>query len=447
MPDNEIDPVVAELEKKKKQHEAEKAAFDAEKAKLEAAAALKKLNTPEPEPTDADKLLKQAQADKALAEAKKAVHDAEKARIESQKAAAAAKLVDPVADATKDAEAQKKLSDAEQAAIVAKYIGTVTAGTYTGKVDMKDKAGEIEASLLAMKARREAAEKIAADLKDELATASRIYVFDAAKPPSFDRLMNYRFRRQLIEAAFQAALTEKPEPPDPSDTPDLDGKPVLGAGLTLGTISAGLGAVSSILGYFKTNTTVGGADVKLENALALQLLAGTLARQSSREVHVPSLYTPKANEEALAALTAELDALVASRSEAAAALEALGDGAEKKPEGQRLQSAIDLYDTFLTHLTTTDANGTAPIVAIATQQAMWEGMGGGLVVLVRTEGSGGGYMTKEGIGTGIVGEPLTYMGGAALSYIVFKGLSGEVLAADVAPVYKSVRSKDLAEQL
>lgn len=436
---DELEQEKKRLDLEKARHEAEKAKIDAEKAKLEAQAALDKLKEgPAPE-SDADKALKRAQADKALAEAKKAAHDAEKARVESQKAAAAAKLIDPVADATKDAEAEKKLLDAQQSALLAKYIGgDVKAGSFTGKVDMKEKAGEIEASLLAMKAMREAAEKIAADLKDELATAASIYVFDAAKPPSFDRLMNYRFRRQLIENAFEAALPKKTEA-----TPEVAGV----ASVTLATVAAGLGAVSNILGFFKTNTTIGSAEVKLENALALHVVAGTLARQSSRKVHVPSLYTPKANEAALNALTAELGTLISRRSEAAAALEALGEGAEKKPEGQRLQSAIDLYDSFLTHLTTTDANGTAPIVMIATQHAMWEAMGGGLVLLVRTEGSGGGYMTKEGLVSGLIGEPLSYMGGVALSYIVFKGLNGEVLAADVVPVYKTVESERLAEEL
>ncbi|HYH09890.1 MAG TPA: hypothetical protein VEK11_22770 [Thermoanaerobaculia bacterium] len=407
------------------------------KAKLDAQQALEKAKNPAPapEPDASAKAIKQAEADKAIADAKKAALDAEKARIDAAKALAASKLIDPVADATKDAEAERKLLDAQQTALVAKYIGSdVKAGPFSGKVDMKEKAGEIEASLLAMKAMRESAEKIAADLKDELATAARVYVFDAATPPSFDGLMNYRFRRQLIENAFKAALPKKTTGVVPES-------------VTLATVAAGLGAVSNILGFFKTNTTIAGAAVKLENALALHVVAGTIARQSSREVHVPSLYTPQANERALTALTEELTALVAMRSEAAAALEALGEGAAKKPQGQRLQAAIDLYDSFLTHLTTTDANGMAPIVSIATQHAMWEGMGGGLVLLVRTEASGGGYMTKEGLGTGITGEPLSYMGGTALSYIVFKGLSGEVLAADVAPVYKSVKSKDLAEAL
>jgi hypothetical protein len=420
------DPIIDAAEQKKKQHEAEKAQFEAEKAKLEAELALKAL-----QPDETAKALKQAQADKAVAEAKKAAHEADKARIDAARALAASKLIDPIAEATKDAEAQKKLIDAQKGVIdaqqqawLAKYIGgDVKAGPYTGKVTMDEKAGTVEATLLAMKAMTGCAKKIADNIREEIAEGSRVCVFDAAKPPSFDRLMNYRFRYDLIREAFISAL--------PAEDAD-----VLKTALVINPamIAAGLGALSNILGFFKTDFSFGGVDVKLESSLALHVVSGTIARESNREVHVPSLYQPK-TAEAMKKLTAELEELVALRARATATLATLSDDVAKTKEGSRIQAAIDLHDSFFAHLTTTDANGSAPLVAIAYEAALRDGMEGGMVLLLRVEASGGTHFTKAGLMKAVGATPLFFIGGAAVSYMLFNGVSGEVRAGGVAAEY------------
>ncbi|HEX6096277.1 MAG TPA: hypothetical protein VF432_08140 [Thermoanaerobaculia bacterium] len=418
------DPIIDAAEQKRKQHEAEKAQFEAEKAKLEAELALKAL-----QPDETAKALKQAEADKAVAEAKKAAHEADRARIDAARALAASKLIDPIAEATKDAEAQKKLIDAQKGVIdaqqqawLAKYIGgDVKAGPYTGKVTMDEKAGTVEATLLAMKVMSACAKKIADNIGAEIAEGSRVCVFDAAKPPSFDRLMNYRFRYDIIREAFISAL-----PAEDANVPVALINPAM--------IAAGLGAVSNIFGFFKTDFSFRGVDVKLESSLALHVVSGTIARESGREVLVPSMYQPK-TEGSVKKLTAELVELVALRARATAALATLRDGAVKTKEGSRIQTAIDLHDSFFAHLTTTDANGTAPLVAIAYEAALRDAMEGGVILMLRVEASGGTHFTKEGLKEAVGATPLFFIGGAAVSYALFNGLSGELRAGGVVAEY------------
>jgi hypothetical protein len=375
--------------------------------------------------------LKEFEVQKAEAEAKKAALDAEKARIEAAKSLATAKASDPTADATKDAEAQKKLVDAQTALLAAqqqawitKFIGgEVKAGPYSGNVEMGDGAGKVEAALLAAKALEEGAAKIVEAVRPHPATNSRVYVFDASKPPSFDRLMNFNFRFGLIEQAFAAAGVSAAPPAT---------KAMAAAAVTAATVAAGLGAVANILGFFKTDTKVGGIESKLDEMLAVKVVAGALAKNvTNREVHAPSLFKPKATADAVQALVDKLTGLLELRMTAAANAKQAGIAAD---EAARLQAAIDLYDAFVSQLTTTDASGTAPLVAVADEHALWEGMTGGIVLLLRLETSGGSYLVKKHMLAGLFRAPLFYSGGAAVSYVLFDGLSGKVLAGGVVPV-------------
>ena len=390
--------------------------------------------------------LKELEDAKKLLEAEKGKLEAEKGRLEAAKALAAAKLANPTADATTEAEAQKKLVDAQkglieaqQQAWVSKFIGgTVQAGPQTGSVQLNDKAGTVEASLLAADAIRECAQTIATTIrvKVEAAQVARVYVFESSKPPSFERLMNFHLRFGLIQQAFAAAGI--PEVPETNEA----------VALTAATVAAGLGAVANILGFFKTDTTVGGIEAKFDDALVVHAVAGAITRNVRREVHVPSLYKPKATADAVTALSGKLGELGQLRTKAAAKLKELTGTADAKPRADQLEAAIGLHDAFVAHLTTTDANGTVPLVAMAAEHALLQGMTGAVVLLLRLETSGGGYLVKKGFLAGLRRAPLYYMGGAAVSYVLFDGVNGNVLAGDVVPVYgEYVRASDLREAL
>src|SRR3954463_13969193 len=86
----------------------------------------------------------------------------------------------------------------------------------------------------------------------------RVFVFEASKPPSFDRLINFHFRRDLIQQAFTAA--------DIPATPHAEEMAI--APMSVAAVAAGLGAVANLLGFFKTDTTVGGIEAKLSSRSA-----------------------------------------------------------------------------------------------------------------------------------------------------------------------------------
>src|SRR5262249_33595692 len=99
-------------------------------------------------------------------------------------------------------DAQKALSEAQTQSAIAKYIGDIKAGPYSGSVDMKEKAGTEEALLLAARAVKECAAKVAEAVKGK---ATKFYIFSVKDFPTFQRLLTFRFRKEMIKQAFDAA--------------------------------------------------------------------------------------------------------------------------------------------------------------------------------------------------------------------------------------------------
>lgn len=354
-------------------------------------------------------------------------------------------------------DAQKALADSVAQATLARYIGDVKAGPYSGSVDMQGTAGTEEAALLANSAVREAAVRVASELPE--LKQSHVYVFAAREFPSFQRLLAFRFRKELIKLAFAAAGVKPPAVAEEKAV-----SPAL--------VSAGLDAFSKILGFFKTDYTVGGTDVKVDEAVLLYSVAGEL-RTKAAEVHLPLVYEPGAQSDSVKAVTIELAELVDLRSQAStlagglrnqiakiekeASEEKIADrkvailatGTAWKLELDQLNGVIALYDTFESALTTPDANGGLPLALVAQELYIDSALkAGAVVLLLRLENSGGGYLLKKNLWTGLGSMPLFHMGGATVSYLALEGADGKVIAGNVVPVYGGfVKSSDLRAKL
>ncbi len=354
-------------------------------------------------------------------------------------------------------DAATALADSVAQAALARYIGDVKAGPYSGSVNMQGTAGTEEAALLATSAVREAAVRVASELPER--KESSVYVFAAREFPNFQRLLAFRFRKELIKLAFTAAGVKPPE-----DTQKRALSPAL--------VSAGLDAFSKILGFFKTDYTVGGADVKVDEAVLLYSVAGEL-RTKAAEVHLPLVYEPRAQGAAAKAVTIELAELVDLRSRAStlagglknqiatiekeASEEKIADRKAKmlatatasKLELDQLNGVIALYDSFESALTTPGANGVLPLALVAQELAVDSALkAGAVVLLLRLENSGGGYLLKKNLWTGLGSMPLFHMGGATVSYLALEGADGKVIAGNVVPVYGGfVKSSDLRAKL
>jgi hypothetical protein len=109
-----------------------------------------------------------------------------------------------------------------------------------------------------------------------------------------------------------------------------------------------------------------------------------------------------------------------------------------------------LYDAFASSLTTPDANGTVPVSVLVQEHAIDAALKAGAgVLLLRLENTGGGYLLKKNLWTGLGAEmPLYHMGGATVTYLLLAGANGRVLAGDVVAIHGGfVRTDALREEL
>lgn len=408
----------------------------------------------------------------ALIEAETARINAELARINAERAKEAASSPD---NRLKDLQsslaltnAQKDLSTAQTSARIAELFGDVKAGPFSGSVDMKEKAGTLEATLLATKAVREGGNAIAKKVKKSVETdvsgatalraptesdpkpARAVLIIPARSFDSFQRLLSYEFRKRLIGRALTSA------------TPTTDSGDTEAVGAAPAVLSAGLDAVKNILGFFKTDFVVGGIDAKVEEAAAVFALAGALRNESTNvTVLLPGTFLPGGQQGAIKDISDDIKELADKRdslvttanqkskdAEAAETQATTAQGAEKKrltglaaklrAEALTATNAIALYDGFVASLITPDAAGNAPLAQLVNDRALndWVKKGGVRVLLVRLESTGGGFLIKKNLWTGLgAAAPLYHMGGASLSYVLLDGPSGNVLSADVVAIH------------
>jgi hypothetical protein len=483
---DDLQKKIDDLKKQKEHLDAEKARLDAERDRRAAAKALAAATE------EFNQQLSGLQNQKALAEAQKALDqtrdpaaqqlvqlqnqkallDAQNALIASQKGlhqaqSDAAQQLTDLQNQKALAEAQKALAEAQTQSVLARLLGDVKAGPYSGSVDMKSNAGTEEALLLGARAVKEAAAKVATAVLAKASGLKAIYIFAAKEFPNFQRLLTYRFRQELIKQAFAAAGVKQAD----------EGPEVVA---TAALISGGVDAFAKILGFFKTDYSIGGLDVKLDESMLLYTVAGQL---QSKEVHLPLVYAPKAQIDAMAGLANELSELVVLRNRAATQLDArnrqiadrqqqvaalhqqaadagqpdtlnpapdalLRDIATWKAETAQLTSVIALYDAFAGALTTLDANGTVPVSGLIQEYAVGTALKAEAgVLLLRLEHTGGGYLLKKNLFTGLFGEmPLYHMGGATVSYVLLAGDNGHVLAGDMVAVHGGFVSTDKLRQ-
>ena len=483
--DGKKEKTIEELQKDKARSEAEKARLDAEKARHESQKALKEAETAvavaelvrQKALVDAEKAL--LESEKGLASTqklvdlknKKALADAEKELADSQKALELAEKpstqeLSVLEQQEKLAKAQKTLAEAQSQATLAKYIGTVKAGPYSGSVEMKEKAGDLESKLLAAYAIKIAAGKIADAVKGQ--TKKTLFIFEAENYPDFQKLLSVRFRLQRIRLGFEAAQISIPEAEKPADKM-LEGVPVPAA------VSAGLEALSNILGHLKTDYTVGGVEVSLDNSLLIYSVAGALSGNAGFQVQIPSIQNAFNIDKTLPAFTAELSQFEKMRKLAAEKAEGLKDeiagleseAADKKGDekvkllGQvdkkkvtltPLSDVIKSYDTLLSSLVTEDDDGNLPLTALVQEfdieKTLRDAGTDGAVLLLQLENSGGGYLLKKNLWTGLGAMPLYHMGGATITYLLLDGSNGKVIDGNVLPVHGGfVKSGDIAGKL
>lgn len=423
----------------------------------------------EPKP-NWDQIKKDAQAEKEaveeqrkLLEARKSLEglqspaDPSKKAIEDQ--VAAANAAKALAEAEKfAAEAKKAQADASLAALKAQ-IGDIPASGYTGNVDLKSNAGEVEAALLSAKAMDLVAGKIAEIIGPKRLTNKTVLLYSASEIPNFQSLLSFRAQMAIIQNAF--AHSGEVSNDAETEAPDVDGIKkeavpiVAAAGLALD-------ALNKAIGFFRTDYTVGGISVTLEDSMLVNSLAGTLvANYENMKVRLPGIYNAQAVSSTfetgigkqltdMAMLKAGFQVKATQHEKVSAAYaeqagketdtkkkdKLLKNAATRKAAAEAVKAGISVYDAFFTKLVTTDDKGTVALTNVIREESLANALkANGLLLFVKVHKSGGAYYTKKNLWTFFGGMPFYHMGGTVGSFVLIDGIEGDVLASGVVPIH------------
>ncbi len=402
---------------------------------------------------------KQIEAEKALSDAKRAQSpDA----AQTADLVAAAKAAKDLAEAQKSlADAQKAQSDSQLAAFKAR-IGDVPASGVTGGVDVKEKTGELEAALLAMRAVREAATRIGDSAHKVLPAASKVVVMSSTDVPTFQNMMAYDTEVAVVLKALDDAVNAA-SPPGPGVR--AEAVPVFGAA---GLI---LDATNKLLSFFRTDYVVGGITLTLDDVVALNEVAERLTHLKFA-VTAPSIYDPGSLAAAAKFFVDDVTRLSVLRQKAEALIKKLDEeigtfktaiAAEKVETTKKaleaqlaaktglaagLRSATALMDGWYSKLGAPDGKGVAALVNVAKEKSIAAAIKEGSLLVLKVQKAGGGYLTKKNLWTFFGGMPLFHMGGAAVSFTLLNGTTGAIQTAGVVPIHGGfIKAGDIRDTL
>lgn len=416
-------------------------------------------------PEELKKMQERAEAQTKAVEAEKKLIDAQLALDEAKKKlAAAAAAPDAAAQALATAktekelaEAQKAKADAQIAAFKAKFGGVPDSGI-EGEVTLGDKAGSLEMGLLAYRALDAAAARVAESVKPRLHDKTgkplkdaSVYAFSATQVPNFQAVSTFMVQRAAVSEALkradesaQAALA--PQTETESFTPAM--------------VGIALESITKLLGFFRSDFKVAGADITLDDVALVQAVVGQGLGVLS---HMPSMYSPAAVTGAPEIVTRELSALsqqVSDSRKLAAKLDELIAQREKQAAAStdkpslkaslereiaalrditgRFKAATTAYDTLLGRLLAPDEAAGTMLRDFAVFDALKKP--GGHLLVLKVLRSGGSNYTEKNLWTFFGKMPFYVAGGTVVAFTLFKGDDGQVLASGVIPVHGGFES-------
>jgi hypothetical protein len=434
----------------------------------------------------AQKVLEDWKQAKAAADAEREATEAKIALIASQKSLTVAQHPDPdklaqdnklassnaakaLSDAEKSAaDAEKAKADAQAAALKARF-GDIPASGYAGSLELKDKAGSTEAALLAAVAIDSAAGILASRPRvRQTLRNSDVWIFALGDLPNFQPLLLFHSYSKIIRMAFESANDRATE--RLASVKEEDRVPAVEFAPSLAGVGLGLDAVNKLLGFFRTDYSVGGIDLTYDDTMLVHSVAGRLECKSAQ---IPAIFNTAAltdggasildeftkwgtlraeavrritiNQEQARGLSAEAadPQKAANRQEFDARATAHTDAAET------LKQAIAVYDNLSAKLTTADDKGAVPLTNAIREQAIFNLLSrpSGAILLVKVQRSGGAYYTKRNLWSLFGGMPLFHMGGAVVSFVLLAS-GGQVADSGVIPVHGGfVQASKLAKAI
>lgn len=272
----------------------------------------------------------------------------------------------------------------EKAAFQASKV-TLPASGYTGAVETGDDAGLAESLLLANRALKQAAASVAAEA-NSVCPAGAIVLFVGEERPNNSERRAFDVIAGELERRFRDAGVGAPI----SSKPDVSSQEALAATTA---ITAGL----ALLSYFKTDYSLAGADLGVDQQLFGRLVARKLLEVTPQRVVIfYDAYDP-------ASLGNGQTRKLASLAESARrATEKAGQGASAERKAELLGVVAD-WAAFEKVLYAPDANGVTPLLRIQRQAKLAEETACSLNVNVHHVA--GSHYTKRNIATGLGSMP------------------------------------------
>lgn len=360
-------------------------------------------------------------------------------------------------------DAQKGVLDAETSLVKAQFPVPDRQAT-EGTVSLNDKAGIVEAHLLATKALKEASDRIAGAMK-KIRPDKTILLFQADQVPTFRALIASRIQIELAQRAIADALLMPPHRIEVE---------VAAVGPMTGFVAAGtiLDSVTRLLSFFKTDFAVSGFVVAMPDSVMVATMGHSLLA-AGRKLRTPALFSPELADPSKLAGTQfvqKLSSLTNSRFDAAQELQTLvGEiqvldaqiaaasvpnpadlktREEMSKKRDAIQAAMGIADALFAKLGAADDTGRTQLGQMVVEALIAETIKDCLVLSLRIDKSGGGALTKKNLWTMLGTMPLFHMGGIAVSYLLWSGDSGVLLASGAETVYGGfVKSGDLRAEL
>lgn len=424
--------------------------------------------------TDKDWQIRKKQAEtraEAITAETKAL-EAEEANIRARKVLEATQAPpDPArqAEAQRLAQARQdkdlaEASSAEQQARINTWkaaAGAIGPSTIEGKVELGEKAGQMESALLSTKAMTAAASKIAEAVATLKTAPAAILVMPHGMAPDLTALNSLRGFNVLMSRALISANGSLAAALDAREKPGLEG--------VVAPAVAGIGiaveAASKLLGYFRTDYTIGGTEANTDQPALAEAVAGRLhAALPNTRIYLQSVYA--GNEARMVAdfVDNELKPLAELHQQALdkigraatrlAVAETPADAAAPQPEpassGQaaptpdaardarvyaaadRLGKLVALYEAAIDKLMADSAMDTlvrqyAIDARLNSEKAQ--------VLVTRLHKAGGSHYVTKNLWNLFGAMPFKVMGGVVASYSLFDGISGQLLQSDTHAVH------------
>lgn len=442
----------------------------------------------------------------ALVNARAALATARAAEIEAQNSLQNALLLSPddrerlaqleidnslLSEQKKKLQNEKDINVAEVQKVTAP-LDEISASDLKGTVALKDKAGVLEANLLAASALQLAANKVAKQIED-LDADHQAYLVVSEGQSNFERTLSAFnvTRNQFFRVVDQAVDIESFSKVE-NDFLELEGKFIEITGELSGeqesltstmAIAGGLlEAGSKLISYFKTDYELGGVSLTPSNSLFSNLVAGRIGgrvstiqalgwangsdefeanlrgaerRMDTVREHHSKILTLEAKIQALKLRIQNSDTLNANqKAELLAAADGLAAGLSA--EKAKVAEAQKAYSAFITAFATPDSDvyitKMVPALAYRAFKTLYVSEDDGatyeqvtldvLIVDVNVSFLGGTYYTKRNIGTGLGGMPYEAAGGAVVYSTLIDSSSGAIVSSEVFPIHGGYKDID-----